>query len=321
MKKAFTLIELLMVIAILGIISTLAVSKVGNLQRSSALKVSLSNQSAISRAIESYITVNNGRLNRLDSLMYKDGVRAEGQTGFNYALTNGTRLTGQQLYRGPSRPAVFGEKQMELNAGLTDELRTLLVPYALDAREADAFVANLGLRFVMCHTASAEESPRVLYGEYGVEGDGHYLPDDAAVGWDPMRSACVPQAVSNGLYLAAVSPSSGAGRQVYRDCGQELFMTARTDQEYDEEECRKEALSTGGILFAFGLGDECSAVGKSSAGLEAAPLAKYLLPKYYRRYILLFRLNAADSGVPEFAGVLDPSGRTIRAARKDIDDK
>ena len=40
MKKGFTLIELLMVVAIIAIISTLAVTKVGGVKEASARKVS-----------------------------------------------------------------------------------------------------------------------------------------------------------------------------------------------------------------------------------------------------------------------------------------
>ena len=53
MKKGFTLIELLMVIAIVAIISTLAVSKVGGVKEAAARKVSLANQKAVERAVSS----------------------------------------------------------------------------------------------------------------------------------------------------------------------------------------------------------------------------------------------------------------------------
>ena len=55
MKKAFTLIELLMVIALIAIVSTLAVSKLGGVREVSARKVSLANQKAVERAVEAYL--------------------------------------------------------------------------------------------------------------------------------------------------------------------------------------------------------------------------------------------------------------------------
>ncbi|MBQ4200140.1 MAG: type II secretion system protein, partial [Kiritimatiellae bacterium] len=60
MKKAFTLIELLMVVALIAIVSTLAVSKLGGVREGAARKVSLANQKAVERAVEAYL-VNGGR--------------------------------------------------------------------------------------------------------------------------------------------------------------------------------------------------------------------------------------------------------------------
>lgn len=319
MKKAFTLIELLMVIAILGIISTLAVSKIGNLRRNSAMRVSLANQSAVSRAVESFIMVNPGKLNRLDALMYKDGISAEGSAGFDFALTNMLRAAGNYLYQGPAEPVVPDERHSSLNWGLAPELRTVLVPYALTEKEAQAFSGNLGLSYVMCHTKYGDGSPRAQYGNAIAEGDGTYLPDTEGIGWDAQRAACIPQPVTNGIYLAAISPASAAGRQVYRDCGQELLDTEMQDNDYNAVKASQEARASGGVLFAFGLGESCSAVGKGRAGLEAAPYSEFPMPKFYRRYILLFRLDIEKSAVPEFAGVLDPLGQTIRAARRAVD--
>ena len=65
-RRAFTLIELLMVIAILGIVATLAVSKIGNTRRVSAMKMSVANQAAVERAFESYLTMHGGLVDRLD---------------------------------------------------------------------------------------------------------------------------------------------------------------------------------------------------------------------------------------------------------------
>ena len=70
MKKGFTLIELIMVIAILAIISTLAVNRYGNLREKSARTVSLANQSAIGRAVDAFLAANpDGKIDYLDSLL------------------------------------------------------------------------------------------------------------------------------------------------------------------------------------------------------------------------------------------------------------
>ena len=320
MKKAFTLIELLMVVAIIGIIATLAVSKMGNVRRDSAMKVSLANQAAIERAVDAYLTVHGGRLNRLDGLMYKNGVRTGSETGFDFDITS-VRTDGRLLYQGPSVPVDLTEEQAEKNAGLTPNLRSLLVPYALGKAEADAFVTQLGLLYVMCHLGDASDG---IFGNRAPESDDTYVTSDTSVVWSPERSACVTQIMTNGLYVAAVTPITAAGRAVYRDCGIELRDVEQTDDAYRSQRDRyvREAKDKGGILFAFGLGENCTAVGKGSAGLEAAPYADYPLKRFYRHYILLFRYNPDNRNpavAPEFVGVLDPCGKTIRAAREKME--
>jgi prepilin-type N-terminal cleavage/methylation domain-containing protein len=320
MKRAFTLIELLMVIAIIGIIATLAVTKIGNTRRVSAMRVSVANQAAVERAFESYLAMNGGLVNRLDSLMYKDGVTGADGGGFDWGATNTPRTAGAYLYQGPAIPAEFTDAEESRNAGMSPELRGILVPYAISKSEAYGFAVHLGMKYVMCHMADATRSAKGQYGDRAAEGDGTYLSGDPDLGWSPEGSSCVAQAVTNGLYVAAVNPASAAGRAVYRDCGQDLMDTEQDDVAYDRDACVREANATGGILFAFGLGENCSAIGKGRAGLESAPYSEFPLPRYYRHYVLLFRLNAAKSPIPEFAGVLDPYGKTIRAARKSLAD-
>ena len=88
MKKAFTLIELLIVIAVIAIIATLAVGKFGGVREAAARKVSFANQKAVERAVEAYLA-GEGRLNRLDSLLYAGdgGVPITGGTEHDFDFT------------------------------------------------------------------------------------------------------------------------------------------------------------------------------------------------------------------------------------------
>ena len=320
-KSAFTLVELVMVVALIAIVATLAVNKVGDMRRRAARKVSLANQQAVGRAVETYLSLHDGRLNRLDWLMDAETPTggASAEDGFAYTLTNKVRGTEGYLYCGPCKAAAyswpFPEAITEANAGLDPNLRGVLAPYALNAKEVQA-LNNLGLRLVMGHTVWADKAPRSAYRDRGA--DGAYLSDDATVGLDPARSACIATLVTNGLYVAAVSPVTQTGRDIYRDCGQPLLRTERHESSYTAAGARAELEATGGVLLAFGLGSEASPVGVAQGGLEAAPFADYLLHKYYRQYILLIRVNRWQAGVPvaEFAGVLDPCGNTVRMARQ-----
>lgn len=319
-EKGFTLIELVMVIALIAIVSTLAVGRIGDMRRAAARKVSIANQQAVARAVETFISLHDGRMDRLDWLMDAEtpvSVRSA-DDGFDYARTNKTAGTEGYLYMGPCRASgmswPFPDSVTEANSGLAPELRALLAPYSLNQAEVQA-LNNFGLKFVMGHTVWADKSPRAAYRERGE--DGAYLPDDAAAGLDPERSACVPAMVTNGLVVAAVSPVINAGRDVYRDFGQALLRTEKEDSAYTAAGALAELKATGGVLLAFGLGSEASIVGEAQGGLDSAPYAEYPLRRYYRQYILLVRVNRWRGGVPtaEFAGVLDPCGNTIRAAR------
>jgi prepilin-type N-terminal cleavage/methylation domain-containing protein len=319
-RNGFTLIELVMVIALIAIVSTLAVGKIGDMRRIAARKVSIANQQAVGRAVETFLSLHDGRLDRLDWLMDAEtplSVRSS-DDGFDYARTNKTAGAEGGLYMGPCRASgmswPFPDSVTESNSGLAPELRALLVPYSLDTREVRALNA-LGLKFVMGHTVWADKSPRAAYRERGE--DGAYLSDDATLGLVPGRSACVPAMVTNGLVVAAVSPVVNAGRDVYRDLGQALLRTEKDDSAYAAAGALAELKATGGVLLAFGLGAEASMIGVAQGGLDAAPYAEYLQRRYYRQYILLVRVNRWREGVltAEFAGVLDPCGNTIRAAR------
>ena len=322
-KAGFTLLELLMVIALIAIVSTLAVNKVGGVREGAARKVSLANQKAVERAVEAFLA-EDGALNRLDSLLYAGSggaplVRSpEGAFDFDTVSTASAR---NGFYLGPSADA-DAALRAERNEGLSAGLRGALCLYSLSPAQAAGLCDSLGLRFVMAHTAWADAAenarPADHYPKTRAWGDGS--EPDAADGLVPNESACVATAVTNGMLVAAVNPKNNAGRAVYRACGQELLAT-QDDGDYDEASVLAEVAATGGPLVAFGLGDAASIVGKADAGLESATFAPCMKKTAYSRYVLLFRLRNAGTAsapktVPEFAGVIDPDGNTFRAAQK-----
>ncbi len=327
MKKGFTLIELLLVIALIAIVSTLAVTKLGGVKEAAARKVSLANQQAVGRGVDAFLALDSRRLNRLDSLLYagESGSPIFGGTvGFDFDAIS-TPEVANGLYMGPS-DATY-EVRAEKNSGLTPELRSVLCLYTLSKQEADALVSQLGLKYVMAHTAYADAEPQqypsMHYPKDRAYGDGS-VPN-ASDGLHANDSACVATAVTNGMVVAAINPKIDLGRTIYQACGQELLNNKNWGEAYDETEVRQEVAATGGPLIAFGLGDSASIIGDSRAGLEAAPYATYPHKKFYSRYILLFRLRTTGGGsvsviMPEFAGVLDCSGNTIRAARHIVQD-
>ena len=321
MKKAFTLIELLMVIALIAIVSTLAVSKLGGVREVSARKVSLANQKAVERAVEAYL-VNGGRLNRLDSLLYAGdgGAPLTGGTEGDFDFTAvSTAESHNGLYLGPSDDE---SARIEQNSGITPDLQKILCLYTLNRAQAEALNTRLGLRHVMAATAYADAAqtafPSLHYDKDRAYGDG--TVPNASDGLDPNASFCVATLVTNSMRFVAINPMTDLGRTVYQACGQELMNTKSWGETYTESEVRAEVAAKGGPLLAFGLGDAASIIGKSDAGLEDAPYATFVQKRYYSRYILLFRLKTIGAGsvsqvIPEFAGVIDCEGNTVRAAQ------
>lgn len=297
--RGFTLVELVMVIAILAIISTFAVGKFGNIQKQAARQVSVANMQNIGRLVESYITVNKGRLNRLDSLINFNTSLQQEDFG-NFVKTG--------LYSGPdsSVPAV-----LEKNSGLSDGLRNVLCVYGLSLAESKALYDDIGLKYVMRHWRNVSAAPGT-----GNKGDDGSVVEDASVAMDAELSSCVATTNKAGLVCAAISGMVAEGRSIYRDFGQDLLATS-SSAFLNASNVRDEIFATGGPLLAFGLGDSASIVGATQGGIDAAPYSDSIQSKYYRQYILLVRLRHSGSSVSaEFAGVIDPEGNTIRAARQ-----
>lgn len=301
-KKGFTLVELVMVVSIIAIITTLAVQRFGGMQRIAARKVSIANQQSVGRAVEAFLAVNGSAgLNRLDSLVNRGTSPAS--EGFHYGAP-----ASLGLYCGPTDRGALPQATVDAaNMGLSDGLRGVLCGYALSVAEAGA-LRDIGLTYVMRHETRADG----LSADKGDDGAYPQVPD----GLDPELSACFATTVTNRLLCAAINGTTEAGRAVYRDCGQEL-LPLDAGGHYGEADALAEIEATGGPLVAFGLGPSCSIVGAASAGLDAAPYSEVLHGNRYRQYIVLFRLRSADGAcTAEFAGVLDPEGRTIRGARR-----
>ena len=302
-KEGFTLIELIVVIAILSIISTLAVNRIGALREKAARKVSIANQQSIGRAVETFLALNDGKLNRLDALV--DVGAHSSDVGYNFGTEN--------LYDGPDNAT---PDQLEKNAGLDPALLSVLCTYVVTNNEATA-LQRLGLTYVMQHNTHATGFPSTYDDNRCDDGS---VPQ-AVDGLDAELSACVAKSVKSGMVFAAVNGKTHLGRTIFQACGQELLSTKSWSESYtDDDAVKTEIKATGGPLLAFGLGSNASIIGAAQGGLDAAPYSEVIPAKYYRQYILLFRLRTSGSGsvssvTAEFAGVLDPQGNTIRAAR------
>ena len=104
MKKGFTLIELMMVIVILAIISSLAISKFVDLRKRSAKKVNVSSMQNLQRAVETYILSTDqqvGSFAKLESRLDVGGGGSWTGTAGTYDWTKNGLDAIPGIYRGP----------------------------------------------------------------------------------------------------------------------------------------------------------------------------------------------------------------------------
>jgi prepilin-type N-terminal cleavage/methylation domain-containing protein len=330
-NRGFTLVELIMVIAILSILSSLAISKYSSIQQKSAKKLSASNQLRITQAVETFLIANEGGLDKLDALIdYGTADVSAPANTFNgqFAGKYGESLNSPSsvggIYRGPKGTSATDDI-FRKNSGLSPDLAKVLCVYYPTADEIKA-LKLIGLERV----TRAWTDPATSPDDSSVRGeDGSYVMLEN--GMDPSASSAIITSNVAGRALAAINIAFGhsateiekrseykRGVRIYQEMGADVTITDEINN-YSEP---SDAQSVG-VLLAFGLGESSSIIGSSNGGIATVPTCEFLDKKYYRNYILLIRLNRPASGygtaTAEFAGVLDPLGNTIKFAKFSID--
>ena len=319
-KSGFTLVELLMVIAIIGIISMLAIQKLSGLQSDAKEKMNLANLERISNGLETYIAANADKdqlnIDRLDSLTLWNN-HAAGSAGDTSQLTSKDQLlfyTNQAGNVGLST-ALFGNSNPYASSSAT-----LLGQYSLSASDVTVLARDLGIRY--------------LY--EGTDGVMNRVGDDGAWAQGDISNPdkCSSVAVSNyvGRIVAVVNPGGTSGRSpvgpaVYKSVGENVTygydgkIRVNDEIQADNEAAFKTLMTGDGILMAFGLGDNCVLIGNNKAGFDSAPVSPVMRKDEYRRYIILVRVKYAAGRSSytalkaEYAGVMDPQGNVISMLR------
>jgi prepilin-type N-terminal cleavage/methylation domain-containing protein len=301
--EGFTLVELLVVVAILAIVSTFVVSQYSNIQKTSAEKVSIANQQAINRTTQSYLMLNSGSgLNYLDAII--DWGTAGGTEGtFDTTLNSATTVGG--VYRGVKQVSFAdtstpSDSMKAKNQGIVTDLVSKVCVYYLSSSDVAA-LNKLGLK-------------RVLYFNYttlhpGTRGGLTVTSDmeilNSGPGFRMEHVACFGTPLTNGTAVLALNGASCSN--LYKSFGITLTNASTS-------------AASGQVLLLFGLGQNASIVGARNGGIDQAPRSEILDYSYYRQYLLVIRcLSGATStkAGAEFAGVLDPLGRTVSDARFD----
>lgn len=324
-RSGFTLIELILVIAILGVISALAIQKLSGLKEDSQQKINRENVKRLDAAVQAYYVANtmddkrtSTIFNRLDSLTVWDAPNgSEGSTdhladvaGSLLIYTNQTANLGLS---GKIASAAAANQYAQSGAA------GVLGVYYLTAADARA-LTDFGLKYVMRGYPENSSAPGNAYASYGE--DSVYAATASAE--NPDTCSCLAATNYPGMPVAVVNPAatvdrSPVGPDIYRSLGQEVAYSGRTykvmvdgaDMQ-DNQAAFNALLSGSGVLLAFGIGEKCALVGNPAAGLDAAPVSPVMKNDEYRRYIMLLRLKHSSTGAAtlEYAGVMDPEGRT-----------
>lgn len=312
-KSGFTLVELVLVIAIIAMISVLAIGKYAGVRDASKAKLNLANFSRIGASVDTFVALNDGALDRLDSLLYY-GTSTDGSNAANMSSSISARLTSDLTNGVVLNPALCTD-----TSGYGISSGGLLCPYYLSAADVAALRNHLGLKYAMYGT----DGTHFLEGDDGAWAEGSVS--------DPARVSSVAKALTNGLCVACVNPGAFSGTtpngcNVYQACGQDVRYTPQGKILIDGDQANKhnaqsafDALDAGpGILLAFGLGESASIVGNNKAGLDHAPVCPLVSdPREYNYYLVLVRLRTNESGVriAEYAGLVDSMGNTVSMAR------
>lgn len=309
MRVGFTLVELIMVVFILAIIASIAVTQMGNVQKTAAEKVSIANQQATGRAVATYLALNNGTgLNYLDGLIdygTPSGTAGTfaGNTVLNDAATPGGVYRGVKAADGAGTPATTALK--DRNKGLDSGLSGKVSVYYLSSGNATALQA-LGLGTVYYHNYTSGRANAAPFPSTNPDG----TAVTAAPGFRVESTAAYQVALTNGVPVLAIDPLKGAA--IYKAFGHDLKLTSTADN----AAAQAAASTVGWYLLAFGLGDQASIVGNRKGGLDCAPRCEALGTEYYRQYLIVVRVPTSPNAFSaEFAGVIDPKGQAVKDAR------
>ncbi len=340
--SGFTLIELIIVVAILGFVAMLGLRGYANLRETQARKVNVSNIKRLAHSLATYETIHreqgtSGFFNDFDSLV--DVAAAGAWTGTQGSIDWGTVSGGSvdartvhgglgiydgswkvlgPLYNaageGSGATATLDEA-MDANRGMRDTgLYKSLGIYYLSTNDV-ALLRNAGITQLLMHNPSTQQAYGTRRNGYctamddnGFTPEGLKTPGGGGPGFRPDMSAFYPVAVAEGTPVAILNPSSSA----YADFGFDVTVTNATDAAH------LTALVSGQTtkLIAFGIGKNAECV-KSSTGLGEAPYNPVFDKKNYRSYIAVFAITTRGQGTPStcrLAGVIDCAGNSYRAA-------
>jgi len=335
-RAGFTLIELIIVIAILAFVTVIGIHNFGNVRELQAKKMNATNIKRVYETLATYDTLQREQ-GAVDHLRFFDALVDAKQSAGAWTGTPGeyewtdTAVSGQPgIYDGdwkfllPLKNAA-GKLMKEYTSADLEDLKeenkgtraagllAKLAIYHLSTNDC-ALLRAAGIRTYMLHNPSTGQS-----GDYAKLPDNAHTVGGGGPGFRPDMSAYYPATLEPGSPVALVKPLESAKggaspSTIYKDFG--YAYTATNALSYTES-AQAAMLSTLGVrLVCFGIGQNAECV-RNQYGLGEAPVNPVFDKKHYRNYVAVFALKSGGQGVAgscHLVGVLDCAGQTHRAA-------
>ncbi|HBP18486.1 MAG TPA: hypothetical protein DEA08_11975 [Planctomycetes bacterium] len=312
-RRRFTLVELLIVIALIAVVSGMVVGLFGSAVDKSAATASMATQKQLVNQFNSYQQLHGNTLpDDFDSLMAETVTGTYDTVGTYSVIGEGTFdinvAADPTLFFRQLVPPSATTNEQYINRGVhldgyTGANRTLTVKQLSD--DDVRVLANLGI------TTLYDLRERDLF--YG----------------EPSTTA---RAIASGGPIAIVDPQTVAGQRLYHDFGIDLsnqtdFPRKGTDDAgtpWDDSEELTDAARVlafqQGFFYVLGVGVNSEIVGDQLAGVQEPPTSAVVSQGFYNYFSLVIKKGAASRGDrnPGIAGVLDPRGRGASAARQAV---
>lgn len=333
-RKGFTLIELVLVVAVLAIVATVAVGKFNDIKRNAARKAGLASVVSIQRTINTAIASSDSVKNMFDYAEALLDVSSSGSwTGSEGSYDWNKNTVGEipGVYCGIKEVGVVYnangvttgttttlEEARKNNTGINSSLLAKCGVYYLKTAEVKA-LNDAGLSRVLLHNYSTKQAygSNGLIQQTGFATENNLQFRNGGPGMRPDMSAFYPSILTNGSPVVVLNPKNSA--DLYRSLGisfnltKELSdsLTGDPDEYFTKRVCPR--------LVLFGLGRSTDLTGKL---FETPPRYDGLDKTEYRNYILVFSMlnGTGNTGSKvSFVGVLTPEGNTAKGQTYSVD--
>ncbi len=301
-KRGFTLVEMLVVVTLIAIVATIAITILGGATQDAAESVNISNIKHMTSMLGAYQQLHGGQLpNHVDSLLASNKIANAQYTTVKEATNFAPAI---EVVDDPGRVIYVGQDDdMDGIPDNPDNTSKGIYPAAWSGMFRSLTVSKL------------------------TENDINRLRD---LGINTVRDFTTDGSLFNGLEtystrvlrvgdpVVVVDPqTSRNGIGAYKAFG---FNEIDNRERFPVDQVGLSDTDRGVLMqdarfLVFGIGPNSTIVGSRKAGVTEAPVSKILPPGYYNHYLMVIKVGNPPVDVSaNLAGVLDPAGNTTRSA-------